>query len=135
MAHNPHIASPWRNAHGSRVFTNTLQKQTAAGASASGRKMNQDEKHTTSNNLFLKIRNKIRLTANYHTQRPCRQAKEKGMNWFVPEEVIPMERRRLLLLKFEEKQRGNYLNGSMVRFAVSQIQREIHEYCCVGVIV
>ncbi len=61
--------------------------------------------------------------------------KEKGMNWFVPEEVIPMERRRLLLLKFEEKQRGNYLNGSMVRFAVSQIQREIHEYCCVGVIV
>ena len=39
-----------------------------------------------------------------------------------------------LLLKFKERQPGHYLNGSMVRFVVSQMQLEISEYRCVGVI-
>ena len=59
---------------------------------------------------------------------------EKGMNGFACEELFPMESRRTLLLKFQEKQPGHYLNGSMVRFVVSQMQLEINEYRCVGVI-
>ena len=56
------------------------------------------------------------------------------MNGFACEELFPMESRRTLLLKFQEKQPGHYLNGSMVRFVVSQMQLEINEYRCVGVI-
>lgn len=59
---------------------------------------------------------------------------EEGMNWFVREDLFPMESRKVLLLKFEEKKPGFYLNDSMVRFAVSQIQLEISEYRCVGVL-
>lgn len=58
----------------------------------------------------------------------------EGMNWFVREDLFPMESRKVLLLKFEEKNPGFYLNDSMVRFAVSQIQMEISEYRCVGVV-
>ncbi len=59
---------------------------------------------------------------------------EKEMNGFTCEALFPMESRRMLLLKFQEKQPGHYLNGSMVRFVVSQMQLEINEYRCVGVI-
>lgn len=58
----------------------------------------------------------------------------EGMNWFVRDELFPMESRKVLLLKFQEKQPGHYLNGSMVRFVISQMQLEISEYRCVGVI-
>lgn len=58
----------------------------------------------------------------------------KGMNWFVRDELFPMESRKVLLLKFKERQQGHYLNDSMVRFVISQIQMEISEYRCVGVI-
>ena len=58
----------------------------------------------------------------------------EGMNWFVRDELFPMESRKVLLLKFKERQPGHYLNGSMVRFVVSQMQLEISEYRCVGVI-
>lgn len=57
-----------------------------------------------------------------------------GMNWFLQDELFPMTGRKLLLLQFEEKQPGHYLNGSMVRFVLSQLQLEISEYCCAGVI-
>lgn len=58
----------------------------------------------------------------------------EGMNWFVRDELFPMASRKILLLKFQEKQPGNYLNDSMVRFVISQIQLEISEYRCVGVL-
>lgn len=58
----------------------------------------------------------------------------EGMNWFVRDELFPMESRKVLLLKFQEKQPGHYLNDSMIRFVVSQMQLEIGEYRCVGVI-
>ncbi len=58
----------------------------------------------------------------------------EGMNWFVRDELFPMESRKVLLLKFNERQPGHYLNDSMVRFVVSQMQLEISEYRCVGVI-
>lgn len=68
----------------------------------------------------------------------CENARDfpntEGMNWFVRDELFPMESRKVLLLKFKERQPGHYLNGSMVWFVVSQMQLEISEYRCVGVI-
>nr|WP_289698266.1 hypothetical protein [Enterocloster clostridioformis] len=68
----------------------------------------------------------------------CESARDfpntEGMNWFVRDELFPMESRKVLLLKFKERQPGHYLNGSMVRFVISQMQLEISEYRCVGVI-
>lgn len=68
----------------------------------------------------------------------CENARDfpniEGMNWFVRDELFPMESRKVLLLKFKERQPGHYLNGSMVRFVISQMQLEISEYRCVGVI-
>lgn len=58
----------------------------------------------------------------------------EGMNWFVRDELFPMESRKVLLLKFREKEPGHYLNDSMVRFVISQIQLEISEYRCEGVV-
>ena len=60
---------------------------------------------------------------------------QEGMNWFVRDELFPMDGRKVLLLKFRTKERGHYLNDSMVRFVVSQIQMDVSEYRCVGVIV
>ena len=45
-----------------------------------------------------------------------------------------MDSRRTLLIVFREKQPGYYLNDSMMRFAVSCLQREICEYRCVGIL-
>ena len=59
----------------------------------------------------------------------------EGMNWFVRDELFPMESRKVLLLRFVEKKPGYYLNDSIVRFVVSQMQLEISEYRLVGVIV
>lgn len=58
---------------------------------------------------------------------------KEGMNWFVRDELFPLESRKILLLKFKEKKPGHYLNDSMVRFVISQIQLEISEYRCEGV--
>lgn len=67
----------------------------------------------------------------------CENTKEypnaEGMNWFVRDELFPMESRKALVLKFDEKRPGYYLNDSMIRFVISQIQLEISEYRCVGV--
>ena len=69
----------------------------------------------------------------------CENARDflsiESMNWFVRDELFPMESRKVLLLKFNERQPGHYLNSSMVRFVISQMQLEISEYRCVGVIV
>lgn len=56
------------------------------------------------------------------------------MNWFVNDELFPLESRKVLLLKFEAKQPGHYLGDGMVRFVISQMQLEISEYRCVGVL-
>lgn len=61
-------------------------------------------------------------------------AEVEGMNWFIRDELFPMESRKILLLKFQEKIQGHYLSDSIVRFVISQIQLEISEYRCVGVI-
>ena len=59
---------------------------------------------------------------------------QEGMNWFVRDELFPMDGRKVLLLKFRAKSMGHYLNGSMVRFVVSQIQMDVSEYRCVGIL-
>lgn len=58
-----------------------------------------------------------------------------NMNWFVQDELFPLETRKVLLLKFKENKQGYYLNDSIMNFAVSELQLEINEYRCVGVIV
>ncbi len=59
--------------------------------------------------------------------------KAEGMDWFVEDGIFSMGSRRVLALEFAEKNSGNYLNDSMMRFAVSRIQLEVGEYRCVGV--
>jgi len=59
----------------------------------------------------------------------------EGMNWLVRDDAFPMDSRRTLVFRFKEKQPGHYLNDSMVRFAVSQIQMEVNEYRLVGEII
>lgn len=59
----------------------------------------------------------------------------RSMNWFVRDELFPMESRHILLIKFREVQPGHYLNGCMIRFVISQIQMEVSEYRCVWVTV
>lgn len=59
----------------------------------------------------------------------------ESMNWFVKDELFPMESRKVLLLQFEAKRPGYFLNDSIVRFVISQMQLEIGEYRCVGEIV
>lgn len=56
------------------------------------------------------------------------------MNWFARDELFPMEGRKTLALKFKEKKPGHYLNGSMARFVLSQLQMEIGEYRCAGML-
>ena len=60
---------------------------------------------------------------------------EEGMDWFAGNSLFPMEGRRILLLNFAEKEKGNYLNDSMVCFAVSHLQAQIGEYRCIGALV
>ena len=60
---------------------------------------------------------------------------EEGMDWFAGNSLFPMEGRRILLLNFAEKEKGNYLNDSMVCFAVSHLQAQIGEYRCIGVLI
>lgn len=56
------------------------------------------------------------------------------MNWFIKDELYPLDTRRILLLKFEAVEHGNYLNDAVMQFAVSQIQLDEGEYRCVGVL-
>ena len=57
------------------------------------------------------------------------------MNWFIRDELFPMDQRKLLVLEFKEKRPGYFLNKGIIRFVISQMQLEISEYRCVGVTV
>lgn len=56
------------------------------------------------------------------------------MNLFIKEEIFPMEARKILELRFRKKRKSIYVED-MVRFAVSELQQQLHEYKCVGVLV
>lgn len=60
---------------------------------------------------------------------------EEGMNWFIRDELFPMDQRKLLVLEFKEKKPGYFLNKGIIKFVISQMQLEISEYRCVGVTV
>ncbi len=54
------------------------------------------------------------------------------MNWFIREELFPMETRRVLELSFE-KQGGTEADAEdMLRYVISQVQLLLDEYKCVG---
>ena len=64
---------------------------------------------------------------------------EKGcyladMNWFIQEELFPMETRRILELRFVTQTETEYYAEDMLRYTLSQIQLFLDEYKCVGVL-
>lgn len=84
--------------------------------------------------MELDIREYIEIDGYEICDDAVKNFQTEGMNWFVQEELFPMGSRKKLILKFKEKNKGHYLNDSMVRYVVSQIQMEINEYQCVGAI-
>lgn len=60
------------------------------------------------------------------------------MNWFIREEVFPMETRRILELQFHRQegaeQEEQYCTEDMLRYVISQVQLLLDEYKCVGVL-
>ena len=62
-------------------------------------------------------------------QAGCFQA---DMNWFIREELFPMETRRVLELTFEKQGGEEAYAEDMLRYAVSQVQLLLDEYKCVG---
>ena len=82
----------------------------------------------------LDVGDYIRLT-------DCRivDREEKGcyladMNWFIQEELFPMETRRILELRFVIQTETEYYAEDMLRYTLSQIQLFLDEYKCVGVL-
>jgi len=59
------------------------------------------------------------------------------MNWFIREEIFPLETRRILELQFIRQNNGeeDYYAEDMLRYVVSQIQLLLDEYKCVGALV
>ncbi len=62
-------------------------------------------------------------------QAGCFQA---DMNWFIKEELFPMETRRVLELTFERQGAEEACAEDMLRYVVSQVQLLLDEYKCVG---
>lgn len=85
--------------------------------------------------MELDIREYIEVTGYEIVDNANAYPNVETMNWFVKDELFPMESRKVLLLKFEAKQPEHYLNDGMIRFVTSQMQLEISEYRCVGVMV
>lgn len=59
------------------------------------------------------------------------------MNWFIQEEIFPMETRRILEIEFAGQESGekrDYHAEDMTRYVISQIQLLLDEYKCVGVL-
>lgn len=59
----------------------------------------------------------------------CFQA---DMNWFLKEELFPMETRRVLELTFERQGGGEAGAEDALRYVISQVQLLLDEYKCVG---
>lgn len=59
------------------------------------------------------------------------------MNWFIQEELFPMETRRILELQFVRQTDGEEemcCAEDMLRYALSQVQLLLDEYKCIGVL-
>lgn len=60
-----------------------------------------------------------------------------GMNWFIREELFPMDTRRILELQFAlqaSAEKEDCYAEDMLRYAISQVQLLLDEYKCVGVL-
>lgn len=57
---------------------------------------------------------------------------QADMNWFIREELFPMETRRALELTFERQGGTEACAEDMLRYAISQVQLLLGEYKCVG---
>lgn len=75
----------------------------------------------------------IRLTDCQIREREQADSFHADMNWFIREELFPMETRRVLELTFEMREGSErYCAEDMLRYAISQVQLLLDEYKCVG---
>lgn len=81
----------------------------------------------------------IRLTDCSILEQEREDSFSADMNWFIREEVFPVETRRILELQFsrqeDAQQEEQYCMEDMLRYVVSQVQLLLDEYKCVGVLV
>lgn len=78
----------------------------------------------------------IKMVDCHIREREQKDSFSADMNWFIGEEIFPMETRRILELQFvrqAEGQKEKCYAEDMLRYAVSQIQLLLDEYKCVGV--
>lgn len=85
--------------------------------------------------MELDIRDYIKVTGYKIRENTSDDPYIESMNWFIHDELFPLESRRILLFQFIEIQPGHYLNDCIVNYVISQMQQEIGEYRCVGEIV
>lgn len=80
----------------------------------------------------------LKLTGCAVCEREREGSVAADMNWFIREEMFPMDTRRILELHFVCERQGNREDGhdpaDMLRYAVSQVQLALNEYKCVGVL-
>ena len=74
----------------------------------------------------------IRLTDCQVRQQEQTGSFQADMQWFIREELFPMETRRVLELTFVKQGREEAYAEDMLRYAISQIQLLLDEYKCVG---
>lgn len=74
----------------------------------------------------------VRLTDCRMREKEQEGSFRADMNWFIREELFPMETRRVLELSFE-RQGGTAADAEdMLRYVISQVQMLLDEYKCVG---
>lgn len=80
----------------------------------------------------------IRLTDCQIRDREQEGSFSADMNRFIREEVFPMETRRILELTFDKQENAEreeqYCAEDMLRYVISQVQLQLDEYKCVGVL-
>lgn len=74
----------------------------------------------------------VRLTDCRIREREQDDSFRADMNWFVREELFPMETRRVLELTFERQGGTEADVEDMLRYVISQVQLLLDEYKCVG---
>ena len=75
----------------------------------------------------------IRLTDCRIREQEQADSFHADMNWFIREELFPMETRRVLELTFEIREGSErYYAEDMLRYVISQVQLLLDEYKCVG---
>ena len=58
-----------------------------------------------------------------------------NMNSFIDDEFRSTRQKAILKLSFKPKEQDYYLNTDMISYLVSQLQRELEEFHCIGILV